>query len=390
MGQVKILSYAWVIHDDKIQKFAGNCTGGGVVIKNICEYIGRKEKSFLFIGKYKLPQMKLGNINIVASDTLDLLEDKNYSDIEAHIHNMCINFKKALDNIKPDIVNFHGIGEMTMRCIDICKQFKIPFVFTEHLYIGLNKDFDGYDTTVEWEKQLYSLPDVNIITVSTGMKNKILNDYPQISKDRIKTIINGTDFKPIFYHNEISDVLKLKSKKVFMCVGTISERKNQMQIVRVFELLPRRIKAEITVVFCGNDSMNGKLQYYINQKGLRDRLIYVGGVSSEKMKEYYTVANGLLMPSKSEGLSIASLEAIAYGLPVLMYRDSECAPDLNDENVICFAEDRSDGAVMEALIKMYNHKWDKDYIINYSKKYTMEHMADNYLEVYRNIIENKE
>lgn len=385
---MKVLAFAWIVYDDQIREFANNCTGGGLVIKNICEYIGRKEKSYLFIGKHQLPRMKLGNIDIVATDSI-YLQEVNISSAELHIRTMCLNFRKALEDIKPDIVNFHGIGELMLRCMDICKQCQIPYVFTEHLYIGLHKDFEGYDSAVEWEKQLYSLLNVNIITVSEGMKKKILKDFQTIPEARIKTIVNGTDFCAEYKSSNIINTYNLKGKKVYLCVGTILARKNQLQIVRAFKLLPQEMQDKIAIVFCGNDSMNGELQQQISDSGLNDRLIYAGGVSSESMKKYYTISDGLLMPSKSEGLSIAALEAIAYGIPIVMYQDSECADDLNDEEVVCFVKERTDIAFMEAMIKLYNQIWNKEYIIRFSKKYTMEQMADAYIKYYQNIITNE-
>lgn len=48
---MKILSMAWTIYDERLREFSKDCTGGGLVIKNICEYIGRDVASYLFIGK---------------------------------------------------------------------------------------------------------------------------------------------------------------------------------------------------------------------------------------------------------------------------------------------------------------------------------------------------
>lgn len=380
---MKILSFAWVIYDEQIKEFANNCTGGGLVIKNICEYIGRKEESYLFIGKQQLPQMKLGNIHVVETDKLNAPYDGNISATELHLQTMCLNFRKALDEIKPDIVNFHGIGELMLLCMDICNEYKIPYVFTEHLYIGLHKDFDGYDRVIEWEKLLYQRPNVNYISVSTGMKKKILNDFPNISETRIKAIVNGTDFNAELKKTDIEDIYKLYGKKVLLCVGTIVARKNQMQLVRAFQLLPQDVQEKIVIIFCGNDTMKGKLQEQINEAGLADKLIYVGGVSSEKMKEFYTISDGLAMPSRSEGLSIAALEAIAYGNPVILYKDSECADDLYDEDVVCFAKERTDDGFAEAILDWFHKDWDKEYIKKLAENFTMEKMADEYIKHYR-------
>ena len=88
------------------------------------------------------------------------------------------------------------------------------------------------------------------------------------------------------------------------------------------------------------------------------------------------------MSSLAEGLSIAALEAIAYGLPVIMHQDSECADDLNDENVVCFAQGRSSKDLAKAMVRWYQKEWDRESIVRYSKKFTMERVAKDYLDYY--------
>ena len=61
---MRIISVAWNIYDDRLHEFCQDCTGGGLVIKNVCEYIGRICESYLFIGQCKMPEMELGNIHI--------------------------------------------------------------------------------------------------------------------------------------------------------------------------------------------------------------------------------------------------------------------------------------------------------------------------------------
>lgn len=383
---MKVLFMAWTIYDSRINEFCKDYTGGSIVIRNICEYVGRKAEAFLFVGRIKLPELQLGNFRIVDTESEPEIVDEGMDANERHLRTMTNAFSNALEKIKPDIVNFHGIGVLVQRCVHVCIEKNIPYVYTEHLFIPRNKEFGRYDNNIEWEKQLYSIPDIQMITVSTGMKNKIMKDFPFLSSDKIKVIENGTDFVAEIRESNLSNEYHLNGNKVLLCVGSVTERKNQTELIRTFQLLPDTVKENVKIIFLGTDRMQGKLQEEIQRAGLEDRLIYAGAVSSEEMKKYYTIADGLIMPSMAEGLSIAALEMIAYGKPVIMFADSECAEDLNDEKVVCLAEKRSDKCLAEAIMKWYDINWDKGYITDYSGYFCMERVAEDYLECYKRIL----
>lgn len=382
---MKILSMAWTIYDSRLQMFSKNYTGGGLMIKNICEYIGRLHESYLFIGRFKVPETKIGNIHIVGTDIYPDIQDDSCNPEDKHIKTMAKAFEAVVDKIKPDIVNFHGIGSLMQKCIEVCIDKKIPYVYTDHLFIG-DADIQGYDKNIKWEKEVYNIPDLKVIAVSSGMKTKILQNYPNVLSNNITVIKNGTDFIAEWQDSNLIKKYDLENKKVLLCVGTINYRKNQCQVASAFQLLPFSIQSKIKVVFCGKDSINGALQECIAASGLQDKLIYVGAVSSEDMKKYYSIADGLIMPSYAEGLSIAALEAIAYGLPVIMFSDSECAEDLCDKEVVCFAKERTDSCLSAEMINWYEKKWDKEYIIKYSRYFTMERVAEDYISYYKRCI----
>lgn len=380
---MKILSVAWSIYDDRIREFSANYTGGGIVIRNLCEYIGRKETSYLFIGAFKMPAMKLGNINIVDTISTPTYIDNSLEKNERRLQEMEAAFEITLDRLTPDIVNFHGKGILAKRCIDICCRRNIPYVYTEHLYIGMEENIVGYDVDIEWEKEIYSTPGIQIIAVSSGMKKKILADWPQIPDDCVKTIANGTDFRAEWIESNLIKQYNLQGSRILLCVGTVLERKNQLRLVSAFQLLPQNIQQHLKIIICGKDKMSGKLQQEISNNGLNDKIIYAGAFPGSELKKYYTIANGMIMPSLAEGLSIAALEAIAYGIPVIMFSDSECADDLNDERVVCFAEQRSDICLAKSMEEWFLKEWDKDYIIEYSKYFSMERMAKDYIAYYK-------
>lgn len=383
---MKVLTVSWSVYDNRVKEFCNNYTGEGILVKNLVEELGKYADSYLFIGKNILSGAKKGNINYVKTDYDFEPDDKIDLGVnEIHLQRMSKAFVYALEKIQPDIVNFHSSGDLTLRCIEICRQRKVHYVFTEHLFIELDQTYGKYERFVEWEKSIHKIPDLKIIAVSTGMKKRILEAFPGFVESNIKVIANGTDFKRISEDIALKGKYCGKNTKVLLCVGSIMIRKNQRQIVEAFQMLPEEIKNSLKIIFCGKDTMKGTLQNDIIEAGLQNNLIYVGAVDSNEMKKYYSIADGLIMPSLAEGLSIAALESISCGLPVIMFSDSECADDLSDNKVVCFAKERTDLGLAKAIEDWYDRNWDRDYIIEYAKFFTLERMANDYIEYYKEI-----
>lgn len=155
-----------------------------------------------------------------------------------------------------------------------------------------------------------------------------------------------------------------------------------MQVVEAYKLLPDDLKSKIAVVFCRKDAMNGQLQAAINESGYEEMLHYVGAMPATEMCRYYCIADGYIILSLAEGLCIAFLEALRYGIPQIMFEDSECAEDLSDPKVIILVEERSNKALSKAIEKWYYTSWDAEYIKENSEYFSMERVANDYLEYY--------
>lgn len=381
---MKILSVIWKISEDRLKGFA-NDTNGFVIVRDLCEYLGKKEESYLLLGKEYLPNMDLGNIHIV--DSKNVFE-KAY-DLKSHNEIMVEAFKKALIDIQPDIVNFHDGGDFCRECIKICIKKQIPYVFTAHGIIEKNQMISTKynERNILWQEELFAIPGLNIVAVGKGTANKIIKEYPNLALEQVRVIQNGTPFKANIICNDLKLKLGFQNKKILICPGKITNRKNQLQIVRAFKLLPKSVSEKIGVVFCGNDRLNGELQIAIEEAGLELSLKYVGVLNREQMQEHYSICDGMIMPSITEGLSVAAIEAIAYGMPLIMFSDLECAVDLDDEKVCCFAKNRTDQALAEAIERWERTIWDKNAILKYAEHFSMERVAEEYIDYYRDILD---
>lgn len=381
MGKtMKILTVTWTIYDDRMQEFAENRTGGGLIIKNLCEEIGKYAESYLLEWAVDIKDTDIGKIHLV-----DNGENRKYKGKE-RIDKSLETFEQTVNRIHPDIVNFQGISEISIHCMDICDKYNIPYTYTEHLFFPRDKVFKDGDVSLKWQQDLYKKQNLNIIAISTGMKKKIQKDFPELSSKNIKVIPNGTDFHPDLQEKRLSDSFGIKGKKVLLCVGSICERKNQLCLVNTFLLLKKEIQNKVAILFLGNDRLDGKLQQSIAAYGLEDSLIYAGAVSNEEMKNYYAISEGLIMPSYAEGLSIAALEILTYGKPVILFSDSECADDFDDKKVRVLADRRTDAALAEAIEKWYFEKWDSKYIKKFSDYFTIERMGKNYMDYFQELL----
>ena len=380
---MKALSVIWKIPDDRLQGFSDD-KNGLIVVRDLCEYLGRKIDSYLILGKEVLPAMKLGHINIVDTEKVAVANsEKSRSEI------MVQAFELALEEIKPDIVHIHDCGDFCRACIQVCVKRKIPYIFTAHAFIGKNQKISTLnERDIAWQKEVLT-NGINVVAVGKGLAEKIAMEYPNLKKNQIRVIQNGTDFKA----REITTKLKIKlgfrDKKILICPGKITKRKNQIQIIKAFQLLPQNIQNNIGIIFCGNDRLNGELQHAIATANLEASIKYVGVLNSEQMQEYYSISDGMIMPSVTEGLSIAAIEAITYGIPVIMFADVECAKDLDDERVTSLAKDRTDKSLANAIENWINTDWNANYITKYASYFSMDRVADEYISCYKDVINEK-
>lgn len=380
---MKVLFYAWNIYDEDLSELQVTPNGGSIAIKNIIEYVGRKQEVYLFLGKRKMPARRLHHINIVDTEKYsDYVSDKMDSN-ECWLKTMENAFEQVILEIEPDFVNLHGGGELIRRCILICKKMNVKYAYTNHLYIGDEKKHIVKDREHVWEREIFSIPDIKVTVVGTKAKERVLQDYPQIKEADIEVILNGTDFK---YENSEFDLiedLNVQGKKILLCIGSIQRRKNQTQLVKAFAEMKPKDREDIVILFCGKDCMNGVLQQEIEKYGLQDNLKYLGVLPNNEMAKYYAIADGYILISLAEGLSLTMLEAMVYGLPLIMFGDVEGASDLADKKISLFVHGKENKDVIDAILKWKNTEWDKCYIQEYAKYFNMGRVADDYIAYYK-------
>lgn len=381
---VKILSVTWDIFSIDDDKYEVKRNGGAIMIADTCEYIGRKVDSYLFIGAVRTKKNKVGNINI-CDNTKYLPDSRTKNNIADWQKGLINGVRDAIESIEPTCVLIQGTGEFSYNVAILCKELHVDNYFVCHLYIGKNLKYSNACLDLGCNDKIVNIDNQKIIFVGNGQKNQFLRDNPGFNKDNIFVVVNGTKKEGRIVSNNKFNKYKEQGKKVLICSGSLQPRKNQIQLVRALSLVKENIRNNMKLLLVGANIKGydfiQQIEDEIKRSGIESIVEYLGTVESDRMDEIYSIGDGLIMPSLIEGLSLVALEAISYGMPVIMFSDNETAADINDTKATILVDEHSDEALAHGIEKWFAMQWDTDYIREYSKFFTLERVANDYLKI---------
>ncbi len=100
-------------------------------------------------------------------------------------------------------------------------------------------------------------------------------------------------------------------------VGTIEPRKNLLNLLRAYLILPRRLKEHFDLLLVGFKGWgNDEVMRLIGK--LKGHVRYLGYVDNEELSRLYRGASCFVYPSLYEGFGIPPLEAMASGCPTVV------------------------------------------------------------------------
>jgi len=74
---------------------------------------------------------------------------------------------------------------------------------------------------------------------------------------------------------------------------------------------------ELRLKVMGDGNAKPSLEALVKEKGLEEKVQFLGRIPREETKGYYQEASLFVLPSLNEGMSNAMLEALASGLPII-------------------------------------------------------------------------
>jgi phosphatidylinositol alpha-1,6-mannosyltransferase len=132
---------------------------------------------------------------------------------------------------------------------------------------------------------------------------------------KVSLIANGVDLATFRPGEAISDHEPLH----VLCVARLIARKGQHHLIEAVTRLTNEGIA-MTLDLVGTGDALAALVAQVRASGIEERVRFVGYVPRDKIAAHYASAHVFVLPSYNEGMSVATLEAMAAGLPVVVTR----------------------------------------------------------------------
>jgi glycosyltransferase involved in cell wall biosynthesis len=218
---------------------------------------------------------------------------------------------RLIGHFKPELIHAHFAVPAGALAWMLSRMTKIPYVLTVHL-----GDVPGGvpEKTDEWFRWVYPFtPNIwrnakEIVAVSEFTRQLALKKY----KEKIQVVPNGVDLSTLR-----PSKIYLNDPPRIVFAGRFMEQKNPLQVVQTLNEL-KTLKWQCVMI--GDGPLMQEVRCAITDAGLEDRFQLTGWIDPQDVLAWLDKSDLLFMPSRSEGLPVVGVQALAKGLAIIASR----------------------------------------------------------------------
>ena len=164
-----------------------------------------------------------------------------------------------------------------------------------------------------------------VVAVSEHTKQSIIREYG-IPADKIEVIHNSFDIDQL--ENLSGDnaytyleAMRKKGYRVVSNVGRITIQKGLPNLLRAMQIVISKAPKTFLLVVGSGDQLY-ELMALSAELGIADKVLFADFERGKNYRDAYAVGDLFVMPSVSEPFGLTPLEAIGYGTPALISKQS--------------------------------------------------------------------
>ncbi len=230
-------------------------------------------------------------------------------DAITHTFVACLNVRKQ--NV--DIIHFHSIGPSFLIWFAKIINPRTPIIATFHSQCYRHKKWGIFARfSLKLGERICCIASDSLVLVSRNLKRMVLDKY----KRNGVYIPNGVpSYETV--NLKLAKKWGLRRKEYILFAGRLMESKGVHYLIKAFNLIRTNKKLVIAGDEMYTKGYKNKLEKLASGN---DRIIFTGNLdgNSLELAELFSNAYLFVHPSEIEGLSIALLETMSYGVPALV------------------------------------------------------------------------
>ena len=260
-------------------------------------YTGQKQKTYFYkkVRIINLPSLKTKHLDAISHTFL------------ASVHALFQNY---------DIIHYHGVGPSLLSFIPRIFNPHAKVIVTFHCIDRQHQKWGGLAKIMlglgEWTACRF--PHETIVVSQT------LQKYCRYRFDRETTYLpNGVQTNAGRQGSKILSQLNLEKNNYFLIVSRLIQHKGIHTLIKAYQQTAQDVRKNKKLVIVGDGSNTNNYVSYLKELAKNDpNIIFVGQKNGLELETLFKNAYLFIQPSEAEGLSIALLEAMSYGVPVLI------------------------------------------------------------------------
>lgn len=267
-------------------------------------------------------------------------------------NNAIFHFVKTLLQKKVDLVHIHfssrGSTFRTLILIVFVLAFRKPIVLHSH-----GSGFHlFYSQQSFWIQKIirYLFRKTNLIIVLSNSWKEFYIKNLDLEESKIAVLPNPVKLPSQNKYNKTSNIVK------FIFLGRIGERKGAFELIKAFSQIPAQYR-NLSALTMAGDGDAEVARNLVNDLNLADKVTILDWINSQERDNLLAESDVFVLPSHNEGLPMAMIEAMSFGLPVITTPVGGIPELITDGNNGILIEPGNIGelsAAMKSLIKNEN------------------------------------